>query len=86
MRDETIPPTWDKMCKGSVESETSDAFDLVEMWLNHLTYTSEDPVTDPFSENSGGRRLTSEVVSNKPNLKKKSEGENKVAADAIARK
>ena len=86
MRDETIPPTWDEMCKNSVESATSDAFDLAELWFEQLTYTSEDPVTDNLSDNSGGRTLTSKGAANKPNLTKNSEGENKVATYAIARK
>ena len=51
MRDETIPPTWDKMFKNSVESVTSGAFDLADLWFKHLTDTSEDPVTDPFAAN-----------------------------------
>ena len=39
MRDEIIPPTWDKMCKNSVESAISNAFDLEELWFKHLTGT-----------------------------------------------
>ena len=54
MRNETIPPTWDNMCKNSVKSATSDASDLAELWFKHMTDTSEDPVTDPFDANSGG--------------------------------
>ena len=53
MRYETITPTWDKMCRKSVESATSDALDLVELWFKQLTGTLEDPVTDPFAANSG---------------------------------
>ena len=49
IRYETIPPTWDKMCKNSVDSATINAFDLAELWFKHLTDTSEDPVTDPFA-------------------------------------
>ena len=86
MRDETIPPTWDEMCKNSVKSATSDASDLAELWFKHMTVTSEDPVTDPFSDDSGSRTLNSEGVANKPNLTTDSEGDIKVAADAIARK
>ena len=85
-RDETIPPTWDEMCKNSVESATSDAFDLAELWFKQLTDTSEYHVTDPFAADSGGRTLIYEGAANKPNLTKNSEGENKVAADVIARK
>ena len=85
MRDETIPPTWEKMCKNSVESTTSDAFDLADIWFKHLTDTSEDPVTDTFAADSSGCKLTSEGAANKPNLMKNSEGENKFAADEIAR-
>ena len=33
MRYETIPPTWDKMCKNSLESATSDVFDLAGLWF-----------------------------------------------------
>ena len=61
-------------------------FDLAEIWFKQLTDTSKDPVTDPFADDSGGWTLTSEGADNKPNLMKNSEGENKVAADAIARK
>ena len=86
MRDETIPPTWDKMCKNLVKSETSDAFDLAELWFKNLTDTLEDPVTDTFTANSGGRTLNPEGAANKPNLTKDIKGENKVAAGAIARK
>ena len=86
IRDETIPPTWYEMCKNSVKSATSNAFDLSELWFKQLTDTSEDPVTNNFADNSGGRTLTSEGASNKPNLMKNTEGENNVAADAIARK
>ena len=86
MRDETIPTTWDKICKNSVESATSNAFDLAEIWFKQLSDTSEDPVTDTFAANAGGRALTSEGAANKTNLTKNSEGENKVASDAIARK
>ena len=86
IRDEKIPPTWDKMCKNSVESATSDTFDLAELYFKQLTDTSEDPATDPFTADSGGRAFTYEGTANKPNLTKNSEGENKVAADAIARK
>ena len=85
MRDEKIHPTWDKMCKKSVNSATSNAFDLSELWFKQLTYTSEDPVTDTFDADSGGRTLNSEGAANKPNLTKNSEGENNIAADAIAR-
>ena len=53
MIDETIPPTRDKMCKKSVESATSDAFDLAELWFKHMTDTPVDPVTDPFAADSG---------------------------------
>ena len=74
------------MCKNSVESVTSDAFDLAELWFEQLTYTSEDLVTDPLSDNSGGRTLTSKGAANKPNLTKNSEVDNKVATDVIARK
>ena len=70
MRDERIPPTWDEIWKNSVESATSDAFDLEDLWFKQLTDTSEDPVTDPFAADSGGRTLTSEGAVNKPNLKK----------------
>ena len=86
MRDDTIPLTWDDMCKNSVESATSNAFNLAELWFKQLNDTSEDPVTDPFAANSGGRTLTSEGVANKPILAENSEGENKVAADANGRK
>ena len=44
MIDETIPPTWEKMCKNSVDSETSDVSDLVEPWFKQLTDTSKYPV------------------------------------------
>ena len=67
------------MFKNSVESATSNAFDLAELWSKQLTDTLEDPITDPFAANSGDRTLTSEVSANKPNLTKNSEGENKVA-------
>ena len=60
MRDETIPPTWDRMCKNSVESATSNAFNLADLWFKYLADTSEDTVTDPFAAYSGGRTLTSE--------------------------
>ena len=83
---ETIPPNWDEMCKNSVESATSGAFDLVELWFKQLTDTSEDHVTNPSVADSGGWTLNSKGSANKPNLTKNSEGENKVAADAIARK
>ena len=86
MINETIPPTWDKMCKTSVESSTSNAFDLAELWFKQLTDTYEDPVTDTFAADSGIRTLTSEGAANKPNLTKNSDGENKVAADSIATK
>ena len=42
--------------------------------VKHLNETSEDPVTYPFTADSGGRKLTSEVAANKPNLTKNSEG------------
>ena len=71
MRDETIPPTWYKMCKNSVDSETSNTFDLAEIWFKQLTDTLEYPVTDPFADNSGVRTLISEGVDNEPNLTKK---------------
>ena len=86
MRDETIPPTWDEMCKNSVESETSDEFDLAELCFKQLTGTSEDPAIDPFAANSGGWTLTFEGDDNKPNLTKNSEGGNKFAVDEIARR
>ena len=86
MIDEKIPPTWDKMCKNSVQSATINAFDLKELWFKQLTDTSEDPTNDPFSAYSGVRTLTSEVADNKPNLTKNIKGENNVAADAIAGK
>ena len=86
MRDETIPPTWDEMCKNSVESATSNVFYLAEVWFKQLTDTSEDPATDTFAVNSSGRILTPKGAANKPNLTKDSKGENKVAADAIVRK
>ena len=72
------------MWKNSVESATSDALDLAELWFKQLTDTLEDPVTDTFAANSGGQTLTSKGTANKPNLTKNSEGENKVAVDAIA--
>ena len=62
------------MCKNSVESETSDAFGLAELWFKQLTGTLEDPVTDPFAANSGGYTVTPEGDSNKPNLTKDSKG------------
>ena len=74
MRDERIPPTWDKMCKNSVESETSNAFDLAGLCFKYMTDTSEYPVTDPFSAYSGGRTLTSKGAEIKPNLTKNSDG------------
>ena len=86
IRDKKIPPTWEKMCKTSVESSTSNAFDLAELWFKQLTDTYEDPVTDTFAADSGIRTLTSEGAANKPNLTKNSDGENKVAADSIATK
>ena len=70
IRDETIAPTWDKMCKKSVESATRDTFDLSVLFSKQLTDTSEDPVTNPVTSNSGGRKLTSERDANKPNLTK----------------
>ena len=60
MIDETILPTWDKICKNSVESETSNAFNVAELWFKQLTDTSEDPVTCPFADDSGDRTLISE--------------------------
>ena len=86
MRDETIPPTWSKMGKKSVESSTSNAFNLAELWFKHLTNTLEDLVTDPFAAYAGGRTLTSEGADNEHNLTKNSEGVNKVAIDVIAGK
>ena len=74
------------MCKNSVESETSTAFDLAELQFKQLADTSEDPVTDPFAANSGGLTLNSKGAANKPNLMKNSKGENKVATNVIARK
>ena len=65
-----MPPIWDKMCKNSVESATSDVFDLAELWFKQLTAASEDPVTYTFPADSVGRTLTSEGADNKPNLKK----------------
>ena len=73
------------MCKNSLESATSNAFNLVELWFKQLTDTPEDPVTDPFAANAGVRTLTSEEAAYKPNLMKNIEGENNVAADVIAR-
>ena len=58
MRDETIPPTWDEMCKNSVELATRNAFDLAELWFKNLTDTLEDPVTDSFASESGSQTLT----------------------------
>ena len=83
---ETIPPTWDKMCKNSVESATRNVFDLAKLWFKQLTDTSEDLVSDPFDANSGGWALTSKGAAKKPNLIKNREGENNVTADAILRK
>ena len=80
MRDKTIHPTWDDMCKNSIESATRDAFDLADLWSKQLT------VTDTLASDSGGRTLNPEGATNKPNLTKNSEGEKKVAADEIARK
>ena len=74
------------MCKSSVEIATSNMFNLAELWFKQLTYTSEDPVTDPFAADSGGRTLTSQGAANKPNLRKNCEGENKVVADEITSK
>ena len=85
-RDDTIPPTWDKMCKNEVESATSDGFDLAKLWFKKLTDTSEYPVTYPFAANSCGRTLNSKGATNKPNLTKNSKGDNKVTSYAIARK
>ena len=86
MRDETIPPTLDNMCKSSVESSIRNTFDLAELWFKHLTDILEDPFTDNVSDDVCGRTLTPEGASNKPNLTENSEGENKVSADAITRK
>ena len=86
MRDEKIPLNWDDMCKNSVDSATSDSFDLEDLWFKNTTDTLGYPVTDPFAENSGGQTLTSEVAANKHNFTKNIKGDNKIAADAIARK
>ena len=85
MIDETIPPTWEKMCKNSVDSETSDVSDLVEPWFKQLTDTSKYPVTDPFAADPGGCTLTHNGSANKPNLTKNSKGENKISEEVIAR-
>ena len=75
------------MCKKSVESATNNAFDLTELFcLKNLTDTLEDPVTDPLDADSGGQTLTPKGAANKPKFTKNSKGDNKVAADAIARK
>ena len=62
------------MCKHSVESATSDTFDLADLWFKKLTDTSEDPIIDPFAADSGEWKLTPEGAANKPNLAKNCKG------------
>ena len=83
MREETIPPTWEHMCKNATELATDEAFDLAEIWLKELTQDSEDPIIDPFkilSDKSDKSESTSEGAAN-PNLDQDREGENAGAAD-----
>ncbi len=78
MRDETIPPTWEHMCKNATELATDEAFDLAEIWLKELTNSSEDPIDDPFkvlSDQSDKDSSVSEGATN-PNLVQDCEGEN----------
>ena len=48
MRNETIPTTWNEICKKSVESATRDTFNLEELWLKQLAGTLKYPFTDPI--------------------------------------
>ena len=56
-RDETLPPTWDKMYKKSVESASSNTSDLEELCFKHLTDKLEDNFTDTFAADSGRRNF-----------------------------
>ncbi len=83
MRDETIPPMWEHMCKNATELATDVMFDLAEIWLKERTQDLEDPIDDPFkilSDRLDKSKSASEGAAN-PNLDQDCEGDNAGAVD-----
>ncbi len=83
MREQTIPPTWEDMCKNASESATEEAFDLAESWFKQLTEASEDKIQDPFQliSDQSDKKVSASEGAAIPNLINNSEGANNGTAD-----
>ncbi|KAL7461611.1 hypothetical protein ACHAXS_002029 [Conticribra weissflogii] len=79
MRDDTIPPMWNKMYKNSAKLATEEAFDLAKFWFKKLTDDLDNPITDPFT-----MEIVFDNAVNQPNLTSDRKGDIMVPADLSA--
>ena len=57
MRNGSVPPTWEQMCKNSTELATEEVFDLAETWYNDITQMHSEKINDPYQVISDQSRL-----------------------------